>query len=212
MEQPQFSREFIKELQDLFIWRRDVRHFKRTPVPQHILQKLLELACLSPSVGLSEPWRFVKVDNPRMRKDVRDNFEETHHQELSGLKGEDAKLYATLKLAGLDEAPHHIAIFCETDTAQGKGLGRSTMPQTTTWSAIIAIHTFWLAATAYGIGTGWVSIVDPQTITRILRMPPHWQFLGYLCVGYPQTYERSPELQRKGWEKRNPHRRRWIIR
>jgi 5,6-dimethylbenzimidazole synthase len=63
-------------------------------------------------------------------------------RELAGRGGDDAQHYASLKLAGLDDAPHHIAVFCETNPAQGRGLGRGTMPQTTTWSAVMAIHTF----------------------------------------------------------------------
>ncbi|MBV1837480.1 5,6-dimethylbenzimidazole synthase [Acetobacter estunensis] len=196
----------------LFAWRRDVRHFRPDPVAAWELDRLLETANRAPSVGLSEPWRFVRVDTPARRNAIRANFLTSNAQDLAGREGEDARHYATLKLAGLDEAPHHIAVFCETDPSQGRGLGRATMPETTTWSAVMAVHTFWLAAAERGIGVGWVSILDPTDVRRTLCVDPDWQFIAYLCVGYPKQPSDTPELERLGWEHRNPARRRWIWR
>lgn len=153
MTAPLFSSAFRASLDQLFTWRRDVRHFRTDPVPEPVLLRLLETACLAPSVGLSEPWRFVRVDTPARRTAIRENFARCNTEALTGHSGEDARRYATLKLAGLDDAPHQIAVFCDTNPAQGRGLGRGTMPETTLWSAVMAIHTFWLAATA-GCGTG----------------------------------------------------------
>ncbi|MDE7547693.1 5,6-dimethylbenzimidazole synthase [Acetobacter fabarum] len=212
MNAPSFSPAFAAELEQLFTWRRDVRHFRTDPLPDRTLTHLLETACMAPSVGLSEPWRFVKVDSPTRRHAIRENFAHSNARELAGRGGDDAQHYASLKLAGLDDAPHHIAVFCETNPTQGRGLGRGTMPQTTTWSAVMAIHTFWLAATARGIGVGWVSILDPKEANRVLGINPEWQFLAYLCVGYPLETASSPELERRGWEQRNPARRKWIAR
>ena len=207
-----FSAHWQEELDQLFVWRRDVRHFQTEPLPEAVLDHLLRTACLAPSVGLSEPWRFVRVDSPQRRAAIRKNFQRCNARALEGRSGEDAQRYATLKLAGLDDAPHHIAVFCDTNPEQGRGLGRSPMPQTTTWSAVMAIHTFWLAATARGIGVGWVSILDPDEAISALSINPHWQFLAYLCVGYPAEPSDTPELERRGWERRNPARRRWLHR
>lgn len=212
MTAPLFSPAFRTSLDQLFTWRRDVRHFRTDPVPEAVLTHLLETACLAPSVGLSEPWRFVRVDAPARRAAIRENFARCNTEALTGHSGEDALRYATLKLAGLDDAPHHIAVFCDTNPAQGRGLGRGTMPETTVWSAVMAIHTFWLAATAAGVGVGWVSILDPEEASRTLCITPEWQFLAYLCVGYPKEHADTPELERRGWEQRNPARRRWIVR
>ncbi|GAN59302.1 5,6-dimethylbenzimidazole synthase [Acetobacter cibinongensis] len=212
MSAPHFSPGFQAELQQLFTWRRDVRHFRTDPVPETILAGLLHTACLAPSVGLSEPWRFVRVDAPSRRVTIRANFARANTAALSGQSGDNAQRYATLKLAGLDDAPHQIAVFCDTDPSQGRGLGRGTMPETTVWSAIMAIHTFWLAAAAQGIGVGWVSILDPAEAASTLCVNPNWRFLAYLCVGYPQEQADTPELERKGWEHRNPARRVWINR
>src|SRR5712672_1485378 len=86
-----------------------------------------------------------------------------------------AAQYARLKLAGLDDAPCHLAVFADRDTARGHGLGRQTMPEMSEYSAVAAVHTLWLAARAEGIGMGWVSILDPRTITAILDVPANWK-------------------------------------
>src|SRR3546814_3845983 len=106
-----------------------------------------------------------------------------------------ASLYANLKLAGLDEAPCHLAVFAEREPAQGHGLGRHTMPETVAYSAVMAAHTLWLAARATGLGLGWVSILDPATVTTALDVPSSWIFIGYFCIGYPQAEDETPELQ-----------------
>ncbi|WP_193557679.1 5,6-dimethylbenzimidazole synthase [Komagataeibacter diospyri] len=209
---PEFSPAFREQLQDLFRWRRDVRHFRRDPLPEPVLDGLLRTACLAPSVGLSEPWRFVRVDDPHRRAAVREDFARCNARALSDRAGTDAQRYARLKLAGLDDAPHHIAVLSHPEPTQGRGLGRGTMPQTTTWSTVMAIHTFWLAATASGIGVGWVSIIDPERIRAVLDMDPTLELVAYLCVGYPAQPASTPELERRGWERRAPERREWIRR
>jgi len=202
MTGPNFNAAFRAELADLFRWRRDVRHFCATPVPPALLDELLAVACLAPSVGLSQPWRFVTVDDSGRRAAIRDNFVRCNHAALTGQDAEHAGRYARLKLAGLDEAPCHLAVFAEPDPAQGHGLGRRTMPETTAYSAVMAVHTLWLAARAAGLGLGWVSILDPATIADALDTPAHWIFVGYFCLGTPSADSDTPELEREGWERR----------
>jgi 5,6-dimethylbenzimidazole synthase len=199
---PSFSDAFRAQLRTLFRWRRDVRHFRPDPVPAPLLADLLEIAASAPSVGLSQPWRFVTVDAPERRAGVRANFLACNAQALAGQGAGRASLYARLKLAGLDEAPCHFAVFAEPQPEQGHGLGRQTMPETTAYSAVMAVHTLWLAARAAGLGLGWVSILDPTAVAAVLEVPRHWTFIGYFCLGYPQTEEETPELERAGWETR----------
>ena len=111
-----------------------------------------------------------------------------------------AGAYAGLKLAGLAEAPCHLAVFTVADPDQGGGLGRQTMPETTAYSTVLAIHTLWLAARAAGLGLGWVSILDPAEVSRALDVPEAWRLVAYLCLGNPATEEATPELERAGWE------------
>lgn len=197
-----FTPAFRKALRDLIAWRRDVRRFRREALPDGAVERLLELASLAPSVGLSQPWRFVLVEDRARRAAVRDNFRRCNEAALSSYAGERAQRYASLKLAGLDEAPVHLAVFADRGTEQGHGLGRRTMPEMAAYSAVTAIHTLWLAARAEGIGVGWISILDPHDVARILDVPADWIFVGYLCLGYPQREEATPELERRGWEQR----------
>ena len=92
-------------------------------------------------------------------------------------------------------------MFAEPAPVQGGGLGRATMPETTTWSAVMAVHSLWLAARAEGVGVGWVSILDPRSVADALDVPAAWTFVGYFCLGYPQAEDDAPELERFGWRR-----------
>lgn len=201
---PEFPADFRAGLAKLFLWRRDVRRFKPTLLPEGALERLLELASAAPSVGLSQPWRFVIVESETCRAAVRACFERCNAEALANFCGERAALYGRLKLAGLNEAPCQLAVFADRATEQGHGLGRQTMPATIDYSAVMAVHTMWLAARAEGIGMGWVSILDPAEMATILDVPPEWTLIGYFCIGYPSENHSVPELEREGWETRRP--------
>ena len=201
---PQFDAAFRTRLRDLFCWRRDVRRFRNDPLPSGLLERLMEVACMAPSVGLSQPWRFVVVDDPNRRQKVIENFESCNDAALKDYTGDLHTRYAALKLAGLREAPCHLAVFADRSTALGHGLGRRTMPEMADYSVVAAIFSMWLAARAEGIGVGWVSILDPAMMAEILDVPAAWRFIGYFCLGYPQGQDDSPELERAGWEERQP--------
>lgn len=199
---PQFNDRFRHDLRELLRWRRDVRRFRSDPVPDALVEELLDLACLAPSVGNAQPWRLVSVDDPANRAAIVANFNAANERALAGYQGERARLYAGLKLAGLKEAPRHLAVFCDEGTEQGLGLGRQTMPETLRYSAVLAVHTLWLAARTRGIGVGWVSILDPEAAARQLRVPESWILVAYLCLGWPIEEHDEPELQRAGWQAR----------
>jgi 5,6-dimethylbenzimidazole synthase len=200
---PAFDAAFRARLRELLIWRRDVRRFRADPLRKGSVEKLLELASLAPSVGLSQPWRFVLVDDPLRRAAVRRNFQTCNAEALAGQEPERAAQYARLKLAGLDDAPCHLAVFADRNPAQGHSLGRQTMPEMSEYSAVAAVHTLWLAARAEGIGMGWVSILDPGTIAADLEIPFDWKLIGYFCLGFPQAEDDLPELHRMRWEERS---------
>jgi 5,6-dimethylbenzimidazole synthase len=199
-----FDPVFRTRLRDLLIWRRDVRRFRRDPLPAGTLETLIELACLAPSVGLSQPWRFVIVDDEARRAAIQRNFATCNAAALAVQSRERVELYARLKLAGLEDAPCQLAVFADRSTAQGYGLGRHTMPEMIEYSAVTAVHTIWLAARAQGIGMGWVSILDPHVAAEALDVPSDWKLIGYFCLGYPQTDDTIPELEQSGWEHRRP--------
>jgi 5,6-dimethylbenzimidazole synthase len=199
-----FSSEFRARLRDLITWRRDVRRFRSVALPEGSVERLIDIACRAPSVGLSQPWRFVTVDAPARRAAVRRNFETCNAEALAAQDASRRTHYARLKLAGLDEAPVHLAVFAERETTQGHGLGRMTMPEMAEYSVVAAVHTLWLAARAEGIGLGWVSILDPAAITATLDVPAHWKLVAYLCLGYPAAESDIPDLEREDWEHRRP--------
>jgi 5,6-dimethylbenzimidazole synthase len=199
---PQFDAAFRAQFAELVRWRRDVRRFRSASVPPELVAQLLALASHAPSVGLSQPWRFVLVETPERRGAIRDNFAHANKAALDGYQGERQARYARLKLEGLSQAPVHLAVCADETTAQGAGLGRQTMPETIRYSVVAAIQTLWLAARAEGLGVGWVSILDPVEVKRTLDLPADWSFIAYLCLGWPEEEHADPELERHGWEQR----------
>jgi 5,6-dimethylbenzimidazole synthase len=199
---PAFDEGFRQCLRNLLTWRRDVRRFRRDPLPPGAVERLIELAALAPSVGLSQPWRFVVVDDAACRGAVQRNFAAANAAALAAQAPERVTQYAQLKLAGLDEAPCHVAVFADRAAAQGYGLGRHTMPEMIDYSTVAAVHTLWLAARAEGIAMGWLSILDPREITAILGVPAEWKLIGYFCLGYAKEEEDVPLLETVGWEER----------
>ncbi len=201
---PCFDETFTALLTELFRWRRDVRRFRRDPVHAETIEELVRLATLAPSVGHSQPWRFVSVEDAGRRKAIIGNFNRCNEAALATFDGEEAERYARLKLAGLCEAPVHLAVFCDKAPVAGRGLGRMTMPETLAYSVVGAVQNLALAARARGLGVGWVSILDPSDIATILDVPAEWQFVSYLCIGQPEEEHLDPELERHGWQDRLP--------
>ena len=199
---PEFDEDFRRRLDELMRWRRDVRRFAAAPVAPDMLERCLASFALAPSVGLSEPWRVVRVETPEARRAALENFEAANGEALAGYSDERARLYAGLKLSGMREAPVQLAVFCDEQTAQGRGLGAATMPEMRRYSVVAAIMQFWLVCRAEGLGVGWVSILDPEVLRADLKLPESWRLVAYLCVGWPETSDDSPELERAGWEAR----------
>lgn len=203
MKPGQFSPAFREELAALMRWRRDVRRFRTTPVPDDLLARCLQSIAMAPSVGLSEPWRVIHVASSQLRMACDANFRDCNAQALAGIDGDRAALYSRLKLSGMAEAPVHLAVFCDDATPKGAGLGAGTMPEVRAYSVVSAITMLWLALRAEGLGLGWVSILDPARLARDLDVPPDWRFIGYLCIGWPEEEDTMPELERAGWETRS---------
>lgn len=197
-----FTPGFREELARLFRWRRDVRRFRTDPVPPETVEGLLALAATAPSVGLSEPWRFVAVADPARRAAVRESFARCNAAALAAEPADRAGLYARLKLAGLDAAPVQFAVFCDETDDKGHGLGVRTMPEMRRYSVVCAIMQLWLAARAAGLGLGWVSILEPDAIRAAAAAPPGWHPVAWLCLGWPEEEHPDAELERAGWEAR----------
>jgi 5,6-dimethylbenzimidazole synthase len=197
---PDFDPPFRERLRDLMLWRRDVRRFQTGAVDDAVIAELIGLACRAPSVGNSQPWRFVRVDDLARRCAVAASFARANAVAAAGYPSETQAAYVRLKLAGLREAPVHLAVFCDDGATEGHGLGRQTMPEMLRYSVVCAVHTLWLAARAQGLGLGWVSILEPDVVTKALDVPPAWTLVAYLCLGWPEEQRDDPELVRVGWQ------------
>jgi len=199
-----FTDHFRSELAALVRWRRDVRSFSSSVIAPDAEAAILESLEYAPSVGLSQPWRVVRVASPEARAKVQENFHSENEAALADVAAGQAEVYARLKLAGLETAPLQLAVFCDPDPNQGHGLGRRTMPEMVHASAVCAVMQMWLVARAYGVGVGWVSILDPARLKRDLDVAESWDLVAYLCLGLPQDVSETPELERAGWDVRRP--------
>ena len=197
-----FSDSFRTDLSQLMRWRRDVRRFRSDPVDEALLMQCLDTFRLAPSVGLSEPWRIVRVKSPELRQKSIENYQTANATALEGYDGEKAAMYSGLKLSGMSEAPEHIAIFCDDSTSKGSGLGATTMPEMRRYSVVGAINLMWLHARSHGLGMGWVSILDAPKLCTDLDIPQDWSLIAYLCIGWPEANSTTPELETAGWETR----------
>src|SRR3546814_15454254 len=122
--EPAFGPEFRAQFAELLAWRRDVRRFRRDPLPDGLLERLLELAELAPSVGLSRPWRFVRVVSDDSRARVRANSAAANATALCDYSGTRAAPYARLQPSHLEDAPGQAGVFAADDPAPGTGLGK----------------------------------------------------------------------------------------
>jgi 5,6-dimethylbenzimidazole synthase len=202
MPVPRFDDRDLAAFDALLRWRRDVRHFLPDPVDPALVLALLEQACLAPSVGHAQPWRFVLVESPPLRAAVQADFERCRAEAEAGIPLAKRGAYGRAKLEGFQQAPVHLAVFTDAGTARGHGLGRHSMPESLHYSTVMAIHSFWLAARLRGLGVGWVSILDPAAMESLLAVPQDWRFSAYLCVGHPAFQAEQPELEALGWEQR----------
>ena len=189
-----------KALHDVLQWRRDVRHFLPDPIAPETLAVLRKAMDMAPSVGNARPWRVLQVTTPALRNAVIANFEAANAAAGAIYDDEKRAAYDQLKLAGLRDAPVHLAVFTEQAPGEGHGLGRQSMPEMLNYSTVSAIHTLWLTARAENLGLGWVSILDPDGIAQILNVPDSWRLTGYLCLGKAAFDDDTPLLHRQDWQ------------
>ncbi|BDS11203.1 5,6-dimethylbenzimidazole synthase [Aureispira anguillae] len=188
-------------LESILLHRRDVRgnHFLPQPLPPDIIHKILFAGVNAPSVGFSQPWEFVLIDDLKVKKAIRASFD-LENQKAANQFERKQDQYQQLKLEGIIEAPLNIAVFY--NPSKGPVLGQTSMPEMGTYSVVCAIQNMWLMARSLNVGLGWVSIVDPDKICSILKVPSNRKLVGYLCLGYVDHFYKVPELELLKWEKR----------
>ena len=182
--------------------RRDMRHFKPDPIDAATLERLLNAAHCAPSVGLMQPWRFVRVADRELRRQIHALVEEERHRTAAAL-GSRQDEFLNLKVQGVLECGELlIAALC--DGREKHVFGRRTLPQMDLASVACAIQNIWLAARAEGIGMGWVSIFDPDALARLLDMPEGSLPIAILCLGHVEAFYPAPMLEITGWAKARP--------
>lgn len=182
--------------------RRDHRHFHPTPVPRELIERLLSVFSVAPSVGLSQPWHVTVVQDRAVREAVHADFRDVRAAEAERFSGERRELYNTLRLEGILQAP--VGLVVSHLPPDGPVLGTTAMPAASEYSVISAITLLWLAATAEGLGMGWVSLLDPEHLSGSVPIPDAARPLAYLCIGYPSLDLDEPLLQTVGWGRRRP--------
>lgn len=187
--------------------RRDMRHFLPTPITSEILQRLLEAAHHAPSVGLMQPWRFIRVSDTDVRKAIHLQVEEecVNTAKAIGEYENTTRMAAFMKLKVegiLDCGELLVATLC--DHREAHIFGRRTIPEMDLASVSCAIQNIWLAARAEGIGMGWVSFFDPPKLANLLNIPEGAKPVAILCLGYVSSFYKSPMLVEEGWKTEKP--------
>lgn len=187
----------------LILARRDIRHFRPEPISEDALFRILGAAHAAPSVGLMQPWNFILIDSLDIRRQIKSSFAAVNTREQGKLEGDPrSELYGSLKLEGILEAPLNIAVTCDHSRGGPFVLGRGPMPRTAAYSVCLAIENLWLAARVEGVGVGWVSILDPEAVAKLLELPPEVELIAYLCIGHPIEFRPKPLLEEVGWKTR----------
>ncbi len=185
--------------------RRDVRsQYLPTPVPVSVLGRILNAAHHAPSVGFMQPWNFLVVESPEIKRRVHDAFARANAEASELFQGEKGTTYRKLKLEGILESPVGVCVTCDRTRTGPLVLGRTHMATMDLYSSVCAVQNMWLAARAEGLGMGWVSIFHESALQDALGIPPHVTPIGYFCLGYVSHFCPKPDLETIGWLPRMP--------
>jgi len=183
--------------------RRDIRRFRDDPIPEEVLERLLQAAHHAPSVGFSQPWDLVVVRDEETKTEIASIAERAIAAAREGYEEPRRSEFAELKLEGIRESPINICVTCDPTRGAPHVLGRNSMKRTDVYSTCLAVQNLWLAARAEGVGVGWVSVLYPYEVQEVLDIPPHVKPIAYLCLGYPEDgFPEEPVLQQEGWRER----------
>lgn len=182
--------------------RRDMRHFCGGEVAPELLLRLLEAAHQAPSVGLMQPWRFIRIGRPALREAIHGLVEEERLRTAEAL-GERSSEFMRLKVEGIRDCAE-LLVVALMDGREAHVFGRRTLPEMDLASMACAIQNLWLAARAEGLGMGWVSLFEPQALAELLGMPPGSKPLAVLCLGPVTEFYQAPMLVQQGWVEPRP--------
>lgn len=202
MSDYRYSDEEIAAVSRAIKERRDVRHFRTDPLPEGLLQRLISAACMAPSVGYMQPWRFLHIRDRNLRKRIH-VLVESERQNTAEALGERGEAFLKLKVEGILDCAEVLVVTLR-DGRESHIFGRRTMPEMDLASVACAIQNMWLLARAEGIGIGWVSLFEPRALAHLLGMPDDARPVAVLCIGHPSEFLPQPMLEREGWGCRRP--------
>ena len=177
--------------------RRDMRHFSGGTVEPALLRRLLEAAHQAPSVGLMQPWRFIRISDRALRGQIRQLVEQERIRTAVAL-GERSDEFMKLKVEGIDDCAE-VLVAALMEDRERHIFGRRTLPEMDLASLSCAIQNLWLASRAEGLGMGWVSLFEPQALADLLGLPAGAKPLAILCLGPVEGFYPAPMLALEGW-------------
>lgn len=199
-----FDAPTVMALHAVLAARRDIRRFRPDDVPPEVLKEVLMAGHQAPSVGHSQPWRFVVVRDQRTRDRAASMADRERIRQAEMLTEERGSRLLDLQLDGVREAPIGVVVACDRRAPAAGVLGRASFADADMWSCACAIENMWLAARAAGLGFGWVTLFQPEELAGLLGLPEGIETLGWLCIGWPDERPPSPGLERHGWSERIP--------
>ncbi|WP_151636116.1 5,6-dimethylbenzimidazole synthase [Noviherbaspirillum aerium] len=196
MSEP-FSTEDINAVYKAIAQRRNVRHFIPGPVDEALLARLLTAAHHAPSVGMMQPWRFIRIRSGELREAIHRMVDDERQRTAEAL-GERGNEFMRLKVEGIRECGE-VLVVALMDRREPHIFGRRTLPEMDLASVACAIQNIWLASRAEGIGMGWVSLFDPDRLAQLLAIPPGGKPVAILCLGHVEHFYPKPMLELEGW-------------
>ncbi len=194
----------IAALHKVLAARRDVRRYRPDPVPADVLRQVLAAGHQAPSVGHSQPWRFIVISEQPIRDQAALLADRERLRQAGQLTADRRARMLDLQLDGIREAPVGVVVACDRRIPAAGVLGRASFADADLWSCACAVENMWLAARAAGLGLGWVTLFEPSGLAALLNLPDGVQTLGWLCLGWPDERPPEPGLERQGWSRRLP--------
>jgi len=180
--------------------RRDVRsNFTSEQIDDQVLMRILKAGNHAPSVGFSQPWNFILVKNIETREKIKESFENEKARSSKLIEDPRRSKYLSYKLEGILESSINVCVTYDPTKSGPFVIGRTSIPETGTFSVCCAVQNIWLAARTEGIGVGWVSILSNETLRDVLNIPDHVVPVAYLCLGHVSKFEPRPDLETSGW-------------
>lgn len=200
-----FTDEARAAIYEAIFSRRDVRgQFLPDPVPDEVLSRIITAAHFAPSVGFMQPWNFLVVRSPEVKRKVHAAFAQAHAEAAEMFADSQRETYRKLKLEGILESPVGLCITCDRQRSGPVVIGRTHIKTMDLYSSVCAVQNLWLAARAEGLGVGWVSIFNQAALQDALGIPPEIVPIAYLCIGHVSHFFAKPELETAGWLPRLP--------